>query len=338
MRREAVEWLNEQKGIGIARGCDMLGLARSSFYRRGQPALERDQAVVDSLNELVGRHGRWGFWKCYRHMEEHGCPWNHKRVWRVYCAMRLNLPRRTRKRLPVREKQHLLVPAQPNVMWAMDFMQDTLVCGKRFRVLNILDEGVREGLAIVVDSSLPAERVVRELDQLKALRTLPRQIRVDNGPEFIADKVRSWCERHQVHLHYIQPGKPAQNAYIERFNRSFRTEILDAHLFVSLSEVETMAQDWLHIYNHERPHAALGHKTPAAFAKAVLSPSPGRRAGKINDLLLPTTREGDPVPTVPADIPSRHRSGINGCPPADAGPLHLFRSDLDQAVDGSGPK
>lgn len=147
----------------------------------------------------------------------------------------------------------------------MDFMHDTLYHGKRFRTLNVLDEGVREALAIEVDTSLPAERVIRVLEQLKDSRPLPEQIRVDNGPELISAKLVAWCEEHEVRLHHIQPGKPTQNAYIERFNRSFRREVLDAHLFSSLSEVREITHKWLISYNEERPHQALGYLPPAVF-------------------------------------------------------------------------
>lgn len=148
--------------------------------------------------------------------------------------MGLNLPRRAKKRLPARVKEPLDAPPHPNAYWSMDFMHDTLYHGKRFRTLNILDEGVREALAIEVDTSLPAERVIRVLEQLKDSRPLPRQIRVDNGPELISSKLVAWCERHQINLHHIQPGKPTQNAYIERFNRTYLREVLDAYLFGSL--------------------------------------------------------------------------------------------------------
>jgi putative transposase len=149
----------------------------------------------------------------------------------------------------------------------MDFMHDTLFCGKRFRTLNIIDEGAREALAIEVDSSLSAERVVRVLDQIRESRPLPDQIRIDNGPELYSAKVVAWAEAHSVRLHYIQPGKPTQNAYIERFNRTFRREVLDAHVFTSLSEVREIVHEWMTTYNEERPHEALGNVPPSIFSQ-----------------------------------------------------------------------
>jgi putative transposase len=193
-----------------------VNLGRSNYYRPKPDRLARDAPVIDRLNQVVGKHGRWGFWKCFHWMRLKGETWNHKRVWRVYKSMRLNLPRRAKKRLPARVKQPLDAPAEAGRQWSMDFMSDTLFCGKRFRTLNVFDEGVREVLAIEVDTSLPAERVIRLLEQLKDSHPLPQQIRVDNGPEFVSSKLVAWCENHGIHLHHIQPGKPAQNAYVER--------------------------------------------------------------------------------------------------------------------------
>jgi putative transposase len=242
--------------------------SRSNWYREAVGRAEKDAPVIDSLNEVVGLHGRWGFWKCFHWMrQKRDVPWNHKRVWRVYRSMRLNLPRRTKRRLPNRVKQPLDVAPEPNRMWSMDFTSDSLISGKRFRTLNVVDEGTREALAIEVDTSLPAERVIRVLEQIKDSRPLPKQIRVDNGPELISSKLVEWCGLHQITLHYIQPGKPTQNAYIERFNRSFRTEVLDAYLFRSLSEVREIVHEWLLVYNEERPHESLGNLPPETFRR-----------------------------------------------------------------------
>jgi transposase InsO family protein len=155
----------------------------------------------------------------------------------------------------------------------MDFMHDTLYHGKRFRTLNVIDEGVREALAIEVDTSLPAERVIRVLEQLKESRPLPRQIRVDNGPELISAKLIAWCDNHQIRLHHIQPGKPMQNGYIERFNKSFRNEVLDANLFGSLSEVREAVHQWMTEYNEERPHKSLGN-LPCMESRPICQPRP----------------------------------------------------------------
>lgn len=248
-------------------------MSRSCWYRVSTADPEKDESLRKMLEEVTGRHGRWGFWKCYHWMRQQGAPWNHKRVRRVDREMGLNLPRRGKKRLPARVKQPLEIPAAACECWAMDFMQDTLQHGKRFRTLNVFDEGVREVLAIEVDTSLPAARVIRVLEQLKESYDLPRQIRVDNGPELISAKLVAWCEIHDIHLHHIQPGKPTQNALIERFNRSYRREVLNAHDFRSLEEVREITHDWMTTYNEERPHAALNHLPPAVY-KRQLNPNP----------------------------------------------------------------
>ena len=221
-------------GLSRSRACAAVGLSRSSWYREPPQQHVRDQAVIDALNAMVEKRPRWGFWKCYDRLRLDGHPWNHKRVYRVYKAMKLNLPRRTKRRLPQRVQQPMIVEARVNAEWSMDFMSDTLYHGRRFRTLNILDEGVREVLDIVVDTSIPGGRVVRTLDRLVEWRGKPDAIRVDNGPEYLSQVFADWCHRNHVELRYIQPGKPNQNAYIERFNRTFRHEVLDAYVFESL--------------------------------------------------------------------------------------------------------
>lgn len=244
-------------------------MSRSGYYKKPQDKIAHDGEVINVLNEVVAKHSRWGFRKCFDWMRLQGYPWNHKRVYRVYCEMKLNLPRRAKKRLPKRVKQPIAVKRTPDIMWSLDFMHDTLANGRRFRTLNIMDEGVRECLSIEVDTSLPAERVVRALEQLKSWRGLPQQIRVDNGPELMATSLVNWCQRNSVKLAYIQPGKPTQNAYIERFNRTFRHEVLDAHIFEDLDQVRDLAWEWMREYNEERPHEALGRIPPTLFRKQL---------------------------------------------------------------------
>jgi putative transposase len=237
--------------------------------------VRRDAPVMAALTALVATKSRWGFWKCVDRLRLDGHGWNHKRLGRVYGQLRLNLPRRTKKRLPTRPVQPLTVSPQPHAVWALDFMSDTLYGGRRFRTFNILDEGVREVLAIEVDTSLPAERVIRVLDQLTAWRGIPQAIRLDNGPEFLADRFASWCAERGIALRYIQPGKPNQNAFIERFNRTFRHEVLDAYVFESLDQVREMSAQWIREYNEERPHEALARVPPATYrAQITVGSSP----------------------------------------------------------------
>jgi putative transposase len=186
-------------------------------------------------------------------------------VHRVYCALRLNLPRRTTRRVPRRIRQPLTAPPVLNRTWALDFMTETLYDSRRIRLLTVLDEGNREALEIAIGPSLPSRRVTRVLDELVAIHGRPAAVRVDNGPEFTAQVFVDWCTAHGIAVHYIQPGTPDQNAYIERFNRSYRTDVLNAHLFESIAELRALTVQWLEIYNRERPHDSLGRVPPLTF-------------------------------------------------------------------------
>jgi putative transposase len=179
--------------------------------------------------------------------------------------MKLNLPRPTRRRLPLRQPLPLLVPRCPNQVWSADFMSDALYCGTRFRTFNVIDDYNREALAIEIDTSLRAERLIRVFTRLKETRALPGMLRVDNGPELLAQAFVDWMRDHGVLIQYIQPGKPNQNAYIERFNRTYREEVLNMYLFSELNEVREITSQWLQQYNEVRPHQSLAGAAPAYY-------------------------------------------------------------------------
>ena len=223
--------------------------------------------MVEALNQAVATNGRWGFWLCFDWMRNHGYRWNHKRCWRVYCRSKLNLPRRAKRRLPLVAREPLVAPTARNQIWALDFMQDALFSGRAFRTLNVLDESNREGLAIEIDTSLPSGRVIRLMEQLREVRGLPAAIRVDNGPEPRAQAFLDWCAAHGTRVRFIQPGEPQQNAFVERFNRTCRHEVLNAYVFDTLEQVRLISEGWLQLYNEERPHRALGRLPPVRFAE-----------------------------------------------------------------------
>jgi putative transposase len=252
-----------QEKLSVRRACKLVALPRSvlMYHKKTRD----DSSLIDALHELVDKHPTIGFWKCYYRIRRKGYGCNHKRLYRVYTMLKLNVRRKARRRLPQRIKQPLLAPQAINQGWSMDFMCDSLVDGRRFRLLNIIDEYNRESLAIEIDTSLPALRVIRTLEQLIERRTKPQTIRVDNGPEFISDRLQQWCDEKQIQLQFIQPGKPMQNGFVERNNGSLRKELLDAYLFYSLREVRQMAQEWQHDYNNERPHESLGNVPPVEF-------------------------------------------------------------------------
>jgi putative transposase len=179
--------------------------------------------------------------------------------------MQLNLRRKPKKRLPSRNRIALTKPKKMNVNWSMDFMSDALINGRSFRTVNIIDDCNREVIGIKASLSLPAIRVTEYLDQIARERGYPMKLRLDNGPENISKIMVAWAKKHHVHIHYIQPGKPAQNAYIERFNRTYREEVLDMYLFRDIKEVQAITDKWMDEYNNERPHESLGNLTPQIF-------------------------------------------------------------------------
>jgi len=254
-----------EKKLAVGRACSAVGLSRSAWYRPLEDRLARDLDVIEALQELAEKHRRWGFWMCFQRLRFEGRPWNHKRVYRIYKELGLNHRRKTKRRVPARERQSLEVPAIPNAVWSLDFVHDTLYNGRRFRTLNVMDEGVREALDIEIDTSLPGARVVRTLERIKEWRGLPEAIRCDNGPELVSRQFVEWCEENNIEIRYIQPGKPNQNAYIERFNRTYREEVLSSYLFDDLDQVRQITWGWLMCYNEERPHDALGGLPPAVF-------------------------------------------------------------------------
>lgn len=266
-KRQAIAILHDEHGVPVRRACEAVRLSRAAYYRPIDEGaqLRRDQPVIDALQAKVSENTRWGFWKCFDALRLEGAWWNHKRVHRVYCALHLNIPRRTRRRVPRRIQQPLLAPSTLNTCWALDFMVDTLYDGRRFRTLNVIDESNREGLAIEISTTLPSLRVIAVLEELITLHGAPQHLRVDNGPELTSLALTAWCEARGIHLRYIQPGKPSQNAFIERFNRTYRTEILDAYVFASLAEVRELTSDWLYRYNTKRPHDSLGRVPPLTY-------------------------------------------------------------------------
>ena len=225
-----------EKDMSVRQACRIVSLPRSVLLYDRKP--KNDSSLIEALQDLVARHPTIGFWKCYYRLRRNGILCNHKRLYRVYTMLRLNVRRKVKRRIPQRIKQPLVLPGEINQGWSMDFMCDSLVDGRRFRLLNIIDDYNREYLSIEVDTSLPTLRVIRVLDRLIETWGKPKTIRVDNGPEFISDRLQIWCEEKQISLQFIQPGKPVQNAFIERNNGSLRRELLDAYFSYFLQTVK----------------------------------------------------------------------------------------------------
>jgi putative transposase len=237
----------------------MTSLARSQFYYQSK---KDDKEVIDALQELAFKHPSYGFRKLFAYIRRSGKAWNHKRVYRVYKLLKLNKKRKGKRRLPARVKQPLTQQSLINQNWSMDFMSDSMVGSRKFRTFNVMDDCSREVLAIEVDTSLSAKRVIRTLERIIEQRGKPKAIRTDNGPEFTSKDLELWSKDNDIIIQYIQPGKPMQNGYIERFNRLYREAVLDAYLFFDLSEVRVLTDQWIEEYNHRRPHEALNNLTP----------------------------------------------------------------------------
>jgi len=219
--------------------------------------------IADWLIRLTHNQRNWGFGLCFLHLRNvKGFGWNHKRVYRIYRELALNLRIKPKRRIVRDKPEPLRVPDGINQTWSMDFMHDCLEDGRPYRLFNVIDDFNREGLGIEVDFSLPAQRVIRALDQLIEWRGKPCAIRCDNGPEYCSAELNEWAARNRIKLEFIQPGKPQQNAYIERYNRTVRYDWLGQHLFESIAQVQQFATRWLWIYNHERPNMGLGGITP----------------------------------------------------------------------------
>ena len=250
------------KDITVRLVCEITSISEACY--RYQAKLSSENAeIADWLIRLTDNHRNWGFGLCFlylRNVKSFG--WNHKRVYRIYRELDLNLRIKPRRRL-VREKpEALAVPKAANQCWSMDFMHDQLENGRCFRLFNVIDDFNREALGIEVDFSLPAERVIRALDQIIEWRGKPVAIRSDNGPEYISGLLQKWAGQHGVRLDYIQTGNPQQNAYVERFNRTVRYEWLSQYLWQDLAEVQLFATQLMYDDNHDRSHMTLGGMTP----------------------------------------------------------------------------
>ena len=257
-------YLVAEHKLSIQRSCRCVGLSPAAYYTPPRGG-DRDAEVVDAINAMIDRHPRWGFWKTFKALRRKGHQWNHKRVYRVYCNLKLNQKRRAKKRLPQRFKQPLLAPLVPNHVWSADFMSDMLYGGKRFRTFNMIDDFNREVVHIEIDTSITGGRLIRIFERLRLERSLPNVLRVDNGPEFLNEDFVNWTESAGMMIQYIQPGEPNQNAYVERFNRTYRNELLDLYLFRTLDEIREATYWWMIEYNEQRPHDSLDDMTPVEY-------------------------------------------------------------------------
>jgi putative transposase len=261
--RAAVEILRAEFAMKKRRACRLVGLARSTFYLR--PRRTDSSELVAKLREHATGRPRWGYRRLHVLLRREGHVVNHKKIYRLYRAEGLAVRRKKRKRMASALRVVPPAPERPREQWTMDFTEDSLSNGRRFRTLNVVDAFTRECLVIEVDFSLPGARVVRVLERLIELHGAPKMIRVDNGSEFTSRVVDSWAYQRGIKLDFIRPGKPIENAYIESFNGKFRDECLNENWFISIDDARTKIEAYRVDYNEVRPHSSLDNLTPREF-------------------------------------------------------------------------
>jgi len=274
------------------RACTLIGADRSSVrYVARRPD---DATLRARMKEIAHDRRRFGYRRLHVLLKAEGLVVNRKKTERLYREEGLKVRRRRGRRRAIGVRAPIPVPALPNQRWSLDFVHDQMSCGRRFRVLNIVDDVTKECLAAIADVSISGRRVIRELDKVFAARGKPVMIVSDNGTEFTSNAVLAWTQERKFDWHYIAPGKPTQNAFCEAYNSKFRDECLNEALFRDLSHARQVIASWVCYYNTERPHSALGYLTPAAFAAtygmaAEYPVASAARMGKLNPPVLVQT-------------------------------------------------
>ena len=290
-RREAAEFLAKDREVSVQHACGLMGLSRSSYYHK--PTRPDDEGLRAAIRRVAEQRRRWGYRRIVVKLRREGWSDNHKRIARIYREEALQVRRRKRKRISRGEREPLVAATRANQIWAMDFVSDT-AGGRTVRMLTVVDCYSRESPVIEADTSIGGARVCRVLDRVAEERGLPEQIMIDNGPEFAGSALDAWAHQRGVKLHFIEPGKPSQNGYIESFNGKLRDECLNENWFLDLADCRRTVEAWRQDYNTERPHSSLGGQTPIEFATdhANRSPAVGASVSALSGcsrLLVTTT-------------------------------------------------
>jgi len=264
-KRNAVAHLVATHGMSERRACKTTGFCRMTI--RYETSRSDDRMLRERLTELARERRRFGYRRLHVLLRREGLVVNHKKLFRLYREERLGVRRRGGRKRALGTRAPMLVPLRPNERWSLDFVSDQLTDGRRFRILTVVDDCTRENIALIADTSLSGLRVATELDRLVATRGKPRMIVSDNGTEFTSNAILRWADQSRVEWHYIAPGKPTQNAFIESFNGRLRDELLNETLFTTLAQVRVLLGRWRADYNDARPHSRLGWQTPAEFAR-----------------------------------------------------------------------
>ncbi len=262
-KKLAISHMKTTHRVSERTACQLVGLSRSGYRYQAQP--KGDESLTKRLSELATQYPRYGYLMLYSLLKQEGLVVNKKRTYRLYTAMGLQVRTKKRKKL-TRPRQPLAVPIGKDIRWSMDFVSDQLSNGRRFRVLNVVDDHTRELVGQLTAFSISGQQVAGFLNQLLATRNKPDQVICDNGTEFTSKAMFFWQKDAGIKLGFIQPGKPTQNAFVESLNGKFRNECLNQHWFRSIDEARHIINDWREHYNHKRPHSALNYMTPVAFA------------------------------------------------------------------------
>jgi len=265
-KKKAIEFLKDNFKAGLNRMTELFGMSRSSWYYKSK--LD-DTEVIEKFKELIELKPNRGFDYYYRRSRREGCKWSRDKMLRVYREQGLVRRPKKRRKLPEELRKPLHQPSSVNEVWSMDFMSDSLSDGRPFRVLNVIDDHNRECLISQASISFPSDRVIRHLEELIEYYGKPSYIRTDNGPEFHSHYYKRWCKENKIKRVYSEPGKPMQNGYVERFNRTFREDVLDAYLFSSIKQFQIVADKIMDDYNDNHPHESLGGQSPREFGQRL---------------------------------------------------------------------
>ena len=261
-RKPVVTYLKDHHALSERQACKLVGVSRTGYRHQSNPP--DDKALRNRLDELARQYPRYGYLMLHSLLKSEGLVINRKRTYRLYKEAGLQVRTKKRKKL-TRPAAVMTTPVAPNLRWSMDFVADQLSNGRRFRILNVVDDHSREVIGQLVRFSITGQQVARFLSQLAEERTLPDEIVCDNGTEFTSKAMFFWSQESGTTLRFIQPGKPTQNAFVESLNGKFRNECLNQHWFRDLGHAEKVIKEWRHHYNHIRPHSSLGYLSPVAF-------------------------------------------------------------------------
>ena len=264
VKRDAVAHAMREHGVSQRRACEALSVDRSSMrYHSVRPD---DASIREAMKKVASERRRFGYRRIHVMLERQGITMNLKKLRRLYREEKLTVRKRGGRKRALGTRRPLALPSHPNERWSLDFVSDAFTDGRRFRVLAVVDDFTRECLCLVADTSLSGARLARELDELITRRAKPKTIVSDNGTEMTSMAILKWCQQTHVEWHYIAPGKPMQNGFVESFNGSFRDECLNETLFSSLTQARATIAIWKEDYNRNRPHSSLGNITPNEFA------------------------------------------------------------------------